>query len=148
VLRLLLRSAQHGASLADLARADWTWSLRETIGETAFQLLEKLAPEQVQLPRRRVAVILGNAPGSPRACRIFWGCAKARAPPAKSAAPAPAPPTSARWVTLALAGFGSAPAASCGPAQPEVPAAHWPGSFQQRVNHPGPAMLPRIYRPP
>lgn len=59
--RLLLQAAAHAASLADLAAVDWVWSLRELLGEATFRQLEKLAPEHVQLPRRRVAVHYGGA---------------------------------------------------------------------------------------
>jgi ATP-dependent helicase HrpB len=72
--RLLLQSAQHCASLADLARADWAWALRELIGEATFQLLERLAPEQVPLPKRRVAVnYAGEAPWIASRLQDFLG---------------------------------------------------------------------------
>ncbi len=58
--RLLLQAAAQAASLADLAAVDWTWSLREVLGEAAFRLLDKLAPEHIQLPRRRMAVHYGG----------------------------------------------------------------------------------------
>lgn len=61
--QLLQQVATEAASHADLAAADWAWCLRERLGETTFTLLQKLAPEQVQLPRRRVAVhYAGEAP--------------------------------------------------------------------------------------
>jgi ATP-dependent helicase HrpB len=53
---VLGHAAAHAAGLADLESTDWSWALRELVGETAFKLLERLAPEQIALPRRKVQV--------------------------------------------------------------------------------------------
>ncbi|MBI4911295.1 MAG: ATP-dependent helicase HrpB [Acidobacteria bacterium] len=50
------RACAGAAGLEDLDRTDWTWIFRETFGEATFGLLERWAPDHVQLPRRRVKV--------------------------------------------------------------------------------------------
>lgn len=61
LLRALLEKACEGcASLKELASCEWSWFLRETLGAEAARLLEAWAPEQVQLPKRRVKVNYGG----------------------------------------------------------------------------------------
>lgn len=57
---LLRAAASQSASRVELEGSDWGWLLRARLGESAFQLLERLAPEQVALPRRKVRVNYGG----------------------------------------------------------------------------------------
>lgn len=71
---LLWKAASYGASLSDLRAADWEWTLREIIGETSFSLLERLAPGQIALPRRKLNVNYdGEAPWIASRLQDFLG---------------------------------------------------------------------------
>lgn len=58
--RLAHRACLLTASLAGAEASDWTWVFTEELGTEAAKQLGKLAPEAVQLPKRRVKVEYGG----------------------------------------------------------------------------------------
>lgn len=71
---LLRQAAGHAASLSELRVADWEWTLRELLGEEAFRLLDRLAPGQIALPRRKLNVHYdGEAPWVASRLQDFLG---------------------------------------------------------------------------
>lgn len=58
--RLVLRACLHTASLAEAEASDWSWIFTEELGSDAAKQLDKLAPDAIQLPKRRVQVEYGG----------------------------------------------------------------------------------------
>ncbi|HET8901206.1 MAG TPA: ATP-dependent helicase C-terminal domain-containing protein, partial [Holophagaceae bacterium] len=58
--RLALRACLHTPSLAEAEASDWTWIFTEELGSDAAKQLDKLAPDAVQLPKRRVPIEYGG----------------------------------------------------------------------------------------
>lgn len=73
--RALVEAAcAHAATLKDLTHADWRTAAREAIGETAFGLLDKWAPEWIQLKGKRATVHYdGDAPHIESRLQDFLG---------------------------------------------------------------------------
>ncbi|HXC16250.1 MAG TPA: ATP-dependent helicase C-terminal domain-containing protein, partial [Holophagaceae bacterium] len=57
---LILRACLHTGSLAEAEASDWTWIFTEELGTEAAKHLDRLAPDAVQLPKRRVQIEYGG----------------------------------------------------------------------------------------
>lgn len=75
---LLTGACQGAASLRDLKGIDWTWALKQALGEEAASLLDAWAPETIQLPKGRPAKIQyeGDTPWIEARLQEFWGLKK------------------------------------------------------------------------
>ena len=129
---LLVQACTGLASLKDLETTDWAWAFRARFGDAASQLLEKWAPETVQLPKGRPAKIHydGESPWVAARLQEFWGLKKG---PALAGGAVPlvlhllAPNMRAVQVTTDLAGFWERAYKELRPAlSRRYPKHHWP----------------------
>ena len=129
---LLVQACTGLANLKELEATDWAWTFRARFGEAASQLLEKWAPETVQLPKGRPAKIQydGETPWVAARLQEFWGLKKG---PTLAGGAVPlvlhllAPNMRAVQVTTDLAGFWERAYKELRPAlSRRYPKHHWP----------------------
>ena len=129
---LLVQACTGLTGLKELEAADWAWTFRARFGEVASQLLDKWAPETVQLPKGRPAKIQyeGESPWVAARLQDFWGLKKG---PALAGGAVPlvlhllAPNMRALQVTTDLAGFWERVYKELRPAlSRRYPKHHWP----------------------
>lgn len=129
---LLVQACTGLVHLKDLESTDWAWAFRARFGDAASQLLEKWAPETVQLPKGRPARIHydGESPWVAARLQEFWGLKKG---PALAGGAVPlvlhllAPNMRAVQVTTDLAGFWERAYKELRPAlSRRYPKHHWP----------------------
>ncbi|HJU84506.1 MAG TPA: ATP-dependent helicase HrpB [Holophagaceae bacterium] len=129
---LLVQACTGLASLKELEATDWAWTFRARFGEAAAQLLDKWAPETIQLPKGRPAKIQydGATPWVAARLQDFWGLKKG---PTLAGGAVPlvlhllAPNMRALQVTTDLAGFWERAYKELRPAlSRRYPKHHWP----------------------